>query len=114
MVIVDIRARRNQTALGKYEQMDKSKSEEVLKRESDSDWAATAGHDRHESYHDVPYGVDVDSRKPKSVAPRRETSPYGNAQDEYNMSDFGYQAPVQQHSYESGNFYGGYQNGYQR
>ena len=109
MVIVDIRARRNQTALGKYEQMDKTRGD---KRESDANWAA--GEDRHASYHDsVPYGVDLDSRRPKSTA-NRESSPYGSTQDEYNMKNFGYQAPAQQHAYDSGNSYGGYKTGYQR
>jgi hypothetical protein len=121
MVIVDIRARRNQTALGRYAQMDKAKNE---KEENDAAWSsATPGHERVASYHDdvnanVPYGVDVDSRRPKTMAPAaaigaREHSPYQsmgtNGREEYGLRDFGYQAPVQQTTYDSGNYYQSYQ-----
>ena len=106
MVVLDFRARHKQTALGRYEQMDKTKEE---KRVSDSTWAV--GHERESTYHDVPYGVDLDSRRPKSVT-KRVGSPYRNTQDEYSMKDFGDRAPAQQHTYESGNYYGGYQTGY--
>ena len=105
MVIVDIRARRNQTALGKYEQMDEAKAKKV---EGDAD--RSTGQDG--GYSDVPYGVDVSNRKPASAV-QREQSPYGGGEG-YNMSDFGYQKPAQQSGYDGGSYGGGYRDHQQR
>jgi hypothetical protein len=67
MVIVDIRARRMQTALGKYNKMEGA----------NEDKTDVLGGDRHASAHDVPFGIDNYHQRPTSVK-QETTRPYGN------------------------------------
>lgn len=86
LVVLDIRSRRKQIALGRYDRMQGTE----LKMDPLAPDAGLSHHDPHE----VPYGIDQYRDQPRD---------YGNP-DHVRMDRFGYSAPVQQTSYDSGHY----------
>lgn len=95
-VILDLRVRSSQTRLGKYDQMGDGKDVDLKMDTFGSSTGLGAG-DRRGS--EVPYGVEQY---------HAESHPYqdGVARERGNvtMQDFGYQAPTEQTTYDSGSY----------
>jgi hypothetical protein len=96
LIIIDVRAKRTQSARGKY---DKMMDDKDIKLDS-------LNHSRNTSTADVPYGIDNYQDRPNTVSNQRHSSPYGSDREQVRVNDFQqYQAPPQQTRYESANYY---------
>lgn len=101
LIIVDVRAKRTQSSMAKYDKMDESTNDVKL---------ATLDHSRNTSTTDVPYGIENyrdRSNSENSFHSQRHVSPYGGERTQFHqVDDYRYQAPAQQHmQYQSVNFY---------
>jgi hypothetical protein len=96
LIVVDVRAKRTQSATGKYDKMD---------RESDKDvkLATLENHSRNASTNDIPYGIDEYRDRSNSAnsiqRPRYDPSPYGSERSVHRVDDFFYEQPQQPASY---------------
>ena len=93
LIIVDVRAKRLQSAWGKYDKMDETSDKDVK--------LASLDHSRNTSTNDIPYGIDdyrarSNSTNSVNTQQQRYSSPYGAERTQlHRVDDFYYQAPAQ-------------------
>lgn len=102
LLVVDIRAKRTESATGKYNKMEDDRDVKLASLENS----------RSNSVHDIPYGVQVDEYRDRansagSQSASRYASPYGAQRTQlHRVDDFFYQSPEQQRSdYQTTNYY---------
>ncbi len=98
LIVVDVRAKRAQSALGRYDKMDETGSKDVKLESLD--------HSRNTSTNDVPYGIDdyrarSDSTNSVDGQHQRYSSPYGAERSQlHRVDDFHYETPPQHTTYQ--------------
>lgn len=101
LIVVDVRAKRTQSSLGKYDKMDETNDVKLT----------SLDHSRNTSTTDVPYGIENyrdRSNSANSFNSQRHVSPYGSERTQlHQVDDFRYQTPAPQHTQyqQSVNFY---------
>ena len=98
-IVVDVRAKRAQSALGRYNKMDESSSKDVKLESLD--------HSRkHEHETTIPYGINdyrdrANSTNSTNGQHQRYSSPYGAERSQlHRMDDFYYETPPQHTTYQ--------------
>lgn len=98
LIIVDVRARRLQSALGRYNKMDETSGKDVKLESLD--------HSRNTSTNNIPYGIDdyrdrSNSTNSVNNQHQRYSSPYGAERSQlHRVDDFYYETPHQQTTYQ--------------
>lgn len=98
LIVVDVRAKRVQSALGRYNKMDETSSKDVKLESLD--------HLRNTSTNDIPYGIDdyrdrSNSTNSMNGQHQRYSSPYGAERIQlHRVDDFYYETPPQHTTYQ--------------
>ena len=98
LIIVDVRAKRVQSTLGRYNKMDETSSKDVKLESLD--------HSRNTSTQDIPYGIDdyrdqSNSTNSVNAQHQRYSSPYDAERSQlHRVDDFYYETPPQHTTYQ--------------
>ena len=90
LVVVDVRAKRAQSAFGKYDKMDEAQNVKL----------ANLDHSRNTSTNEIPYGIDSYRDRADSSGSQRYASPYGSERSQARVDDSYEQRPAPHTTYQ--------------